>query len=171
MQYLTVLYDAQCGLCSSARRWLERQDLYVPLEFVPCSTPRAEFRFPTLNHDLSAKDVTVVSPSGEIWRGAEAWIVCLWATHRWRGLSAEMSHPGQMHRARGFFEMVGRHRDRIGRGLGMRPDAPRRYESSRAGSSVGRQAGSLASQAGKSQAVTRPFGSNIEQDRKHGDLR
>tara|TARA_R110002126_G_scaffold65642_1_gene167390 strand:- start:866 stop:1354 length:489 start_codon:yes stop_codon:yes gene_type:complete len=161
MQYLTVLYDAQCGLCSSARRWLERQDLYVPLEFVPCSTPRAEFRFPTLDHDLSAKDVTVVSPDGEIWRGAEAWIVCLWATHRWRGLSAEMSHPGQMHRARGFFEMVGRHRDRIGRGLGMRPDAPRR-----AGDRSGRQAGSLASSSPSSV----PFGSNIAPDRKHGDL-
>lgn len=123
MQHLTILYDATCGLCSAARRWLERQDLYVPLEFVPCATPRAQHRFPTLDHDLSRRDVTAVSSDGHVWRGAEAWILCLWATHRWRGLSSDMSQPGQMHRARGFFQMVSRHRERIGSGMRLRPDA------------------------------------------------
>lgn len=134
MRSLTILYDASCGLCSAARRWLERQELYLPVDFVPCGTPRAEMHFPTLDHDLSRQEVTVVADDGAIWRGTEAWILCLWATHRFRGLSQTLAQPGQMHRARAFFEMVSRQRGRVGSALRLRADAPASRARRRAGS-------------------------------------
>ena len=43
---MTVLYDAGCRLCRSARRWLESRRQAVPLEFVPAGSPAARSRFP-----------------------------------------------------------------------------------------------------------------------------
>jgi predicted DCC family thiol-disulfide oxidoreductase YuxK len=48
---LTVLYDARCGLCSAARRWLEEQRQLVPLELLPAGSEDARRRFPTLCED------------------------------------------------------------------------------------------------------------------------
>ena len=125
MQRLTVLYDATCGLCCAARRWLERQDLYVPLEFVRCASDQAECRFPTLDHAQSATDVTVVGQGGEIWRGAEAWLMVLWATWSYRGLSLELARPGRIHRGREFVHWISRHRHRIGSALHLPGQPPR----------------------------------------------
>ena len=48
MRALTVLYDARCGLCSNARRWLEGQRQIVPLELLAADSEEARRRFPTL---------------------------------------------------------------------------------------------------------------------------
>ena len=45
---LTLLYDARCGLCSNARRWLEGQAQIVPLELLAADSAEARRRYPTL---------------------------------------------------------------------------------------------------------------------------
>lgn len=37
---LTVLYDADCRLCTFVRGWLVRQRQLVPLDLVPACSPR-----------------------------------------------------------------------------------------------------------------------------------
>ncbi len=90
---LTVLYDADCGLCRWVREWLESKLLLVPLAFVPLGSPLARARFPALDHDRTRDEVTVISDDGAVYRAEAAWIACLWATSEHRGLAHFLSQP------------------------------------------------------------------------------
>ncbi|MEV7168985.1 DCC1-like thiol-disulfide oxidoreductase family protein [Streptomyces sp. NPDC093224] len=76
---LTVLYDAHCPLCVHIRHWLLVQPRLVPLDLVPAASHEARRRFPQLDHAETLRDITVVGDSGQLWRGTDAFIVCLWA--------------------------------------------------------------------------------------------
>ncbi|MEV7683280.1 DCC1-like thiol-disulfide oxidoreductase family protein [Streptomyces sp. NPDC088341] len=76
---LTVLYDAQCPLCVHVRHWLLRQRQLVPIDLVPAASREARRRYPDLDHGSTLKEITVIGDRGQIYRGAAAWIVCLWA--------------------------------------------------------------------------------------------
>jgi predicted DCC family thiol-disulfide oxidoreductase YuxK len=76
---LTVLYDADCSLCVHIRQWLARRRQLVPLEMVPAGSPQSRERFPRLDHARTLREITVIGDGGQIFGGAAAWIVCLWA--------------------------------------------------------------------------------------------
>ena len=84
VQRLTVLYDASCSLCLNARRWIERQRRLVPIEFVAAGSATACRNFPDLDVNETLKELTVVSDRGDVYRGAKAWVVCLWALNGYR---------------------------------------------------------------------------------------
>ncbi|MEU8028320.1 DUF393 domain-containing protein [Streptomyces sp. NPDC049099] len=98
---LTVLYDAECGLCTHLRDWLVRQPRLVPLELLPAGSDRARARFPGLDHPATLDEVTVVGDSGQVYRGARAWIVVLWALREHRPLAHRLSTPSGARLARG----------------------------------------------------------------------
>ncbi|MEU5423019.1 DUF393 domain-containing protein [Streptomyces sp. NPDC020799] len=98
---LTVLYDARCPLCSFLRDWLVRQRQLVPLDLVPVGSPEARNRFPYLDHAAAFEEITVVGDGGQVYRGAAAWVVCLWALAEYRPLSHRFSTPSGMRLARG----------------------------------------------------------------------
>lgn len=111
---ITVLYDDRCNLCRTARTWLERQRQIVPLEFVAASSPEALERFPFLDPAQTLEDLTVVGDGGEVWVGAKAWVVCLWALEGKRGLAQRLSTPALMPKARVLVSFVSRHRRSLG---------------------------------------------------------
>lgn len=113
IQGFTVLYDAQCSLCRRAREWLERQPQLVPLEFVAAASPEARTRFPFLGPEKTLEDLTVVG-KGEVWVGAKAWVVCLWALDGKRGLAQRLSTPALMPKAKAVVDFVSRHRRSLG---------------------------------------------------------
>ncbi|MEU3063215.1 DCC1-like thiol-disulfide oxidoreductase family protein [Streptomyces subrutilus] len=76
---LTVLYDAGCPLCVHIRHWLLAQPQLVPLALVPAASYEARRRFPGLDHASTLKEITVVGDAGQVWRGTDAFVVCLWA--------------------------------------------------------------------------------------------
>src|SRR4051812_37926667 len=90
---LTVLYDADCGLCQWARWWLASSVLLVPLDFVPLGSAEARRRFPFLDHQRTREEVTVVADTGEVWTAEAAWVVCLWATADHRHLAESLPRP------------------------------------------------------------------------------
>ncbi len=98
---LTVLYDAECGLCTHLRDWLVRQPQLVPLELLPAGSDRARARFPGLDHRATLDEVTVVGDLGQVYRGARAWIVVLWALREHRPLAHRLSTPAGARLARG----------------------------------------------------------------------
>lgn len=98
---LTVLYDAGCGLCTHLRNWLVRQSQLVPLELLPAGSDWARARFPGLDHAATLDEVTVVGDSGQVYRGAHAWIVVLWALREHRPLAHRLSTPAGARLARG----------------------------------------------------------------------
>lgn len=99
--HLTVLYDDQCPLCRTFSGWLERQPLLVPLDLVPAGSEAARQRFPGLDHARTLEEVTVVSDAGEVWLGAHAWVMCLWATATHRGLAEGLARPSRLPLAKG----------------------------------------------------------------------
>ncbi|MEV7792629.1 DCC1-like thiol-disulfide oxidoreductase family protein [Streptomyces sp. NPDC087512] len=98
---LTVLYDAECSLCTHVRDWLLRQPLLVPMELVPAASEEARRRFPGLDHGASLEEVTAVGDAGQVYRGAAAWVVVLWALRDHRRLAHRLSTPAGARLARG----------------------------------------------------------------------
>ena len=125
VQRLTVLYDARCRLCLNARRWIERQRRLVPIEFVAAGSATARERFPDLDVSETLKELTVVSDLGHVYRGAKAWVVCLWALDGYRGWALTLSRPAVLPAARRFVTSVSKNRYRFGR----RPEASVECES------------------------------------------
>ncbi|MEU0003068.1 DCC1-like thiol-disulfide oxidoreductase family protein [Streptomyces sp. NPDC006314] len=108
---LTVLYDAECALCAHLRGWLARQSQLVPLELVPAGSAAARGRFPALDHAATLDEVTVVGDSGQVYRGAHAWIVVLWALREHRPLAHRLATPAGAGLARGAVLAAAKWRD------------------------------------------------------------
>ncbi|CAL9560186.1 hypothetical protein SUDANB15_04588 [Streptomyces sp. enrichment culture] len=98
---LTVLYDAECSLCAFVRDWLVRQRQLVPLELVPAGSGAARARFPGLDHRSTLEEITVVGDGGQVYRGAAAWVVTLWALREHRPLAHRLSTPSGARLAKG----------------------------------------------------------------------
>jgi predicted DCC family thiol-disulfide oxidoreductase YuxK len=98
---LTVLYDAECSLCTFLRDWLVRQPQLVPLELVPAGSQEARRRLPGLDHRATLDDITVVGDAGQVYRGTAAWIVVLWALREQRPLAHRLSTPSGARLAKG----------------------------------------------------------------------
>jgi predicted DCC family thiol-disulfide oxidoreductase YuxK len=124
---LTVLYDARCGLCSTARHWLEGQVQIVPLELVPAGSNEARRRFPTLA-GTEPEELIVVSEEGDVYRDGHAWIVCLWALAEYRDWSFRLARPSLLPLARGAFAWVSTRRHRLSRALHLLSDQEIRAE-------------------------------------------
>ena len=114
LRRVIVLYDAHCNLCRAARSWLERQPQLVPLEFLPAGSDEAQARYPFLDPAMTLEDLTVLGDGGEIWIGAKAWVVCLWALEGKQALARRLSSPALMPRARAVVTFVSRHRRSLG---------------------------------------------------------
>ncbi|HUG54036.1 MAG TPA: DUF393 domain-containing protein [Vicinamibacteria bacterium] len=121
MRSLAVLYDARCGLCSTARGWLEGQPQIVPLELLPADSAEARRRFPTLAAD-EPEELLVVGDDGAVYRGTHAWIVCLWALEDYRDLSFRMAGPLLRPLAGEVFAWVSTRRHRLSRALHLMSD-------------------------------------------------
>jgi predicted DCC family thiol-disulfide oxidoreductase YuxK len=113
MRQLTILYDADCSLCQRARGWLSRQSQFVPLYFVAAGGPHARRRFPDLDHDATLHELTVVADGGQVYRGAKAWVMCLWALHEYRSFAMRLGSPSAMGLAERFVKAVAKNRHRL----------------------------------------------------------
>jgi predicted DCC family thiol-disulfide oxidoreductase YuxK len=110
---LTVLYDDQCALCIRCRHWLEAQPTYVELSFAPTSSPSVHDSYrphlPWVGYEL-----VVISDRGEAWIGPAAFLVCLWATVRYRDWSYRLASPALAPLARAFIDSISARRQQIG---------------------------------------------------------
>jgi predicted DCC family thiol-disulfide oxidoreductase YuxK len=101
---LTILFDPGCALCRRCRAWMLTQPSYLPLRFMACTGPEAQARFgaiPWLGDEL-----VVVGDRGEVWAGAAAFLVCLWALPAWRPWSYRLAAPAFAPLAERFFQLL-----------------------------------------------------------------
>jgi predicted DCC family thiol-disulfide oxidoreductase YuxK len=87
---LCVWFDADCRLCARIARWLERQPKFVPLDCVPAQAA-AGAGCPLTAATLLER-LTVTASDGAVYRGTNAWLVCLWALRRYRAWSLRLAH-------------------------------------------------------------------------------
>jgi len=90
---LTVFYDPACGVCSRFREWLETQALWLTVEFMGYDEPEAEDVMPELSLLEADKECVVLANDGHWWQGADAWLVCLWATKGYRLWASRLAAP------------------------------------------------------------------------------
>ena len=123
MRGLTVVYDQQCGFCVQCRLWLEAQPTYVAMRFLRNRDLAADPRLAGLVSKGPVEELIVISDEGKVYRGAKAWILCLWALKEYRPWAMRLSRPALMPFARAAFDLVLSHRKAISRRLGLRGDA------------------------------------------------
>jgi predicted DCC family thiol-disulfide oxidoreductase YuxK len=120
MERLYVLYDARCGLCSWAKRWLMRQRTLIDLTFIPAGSTVAARLFPGLDRPGERpEELVVVSDEGGVYRNGSAWIMCLFALEAYREWANRLAHPLLRPLARQAFGLLSRQRSRISRWLSL----------------------------------------------------
>lgn len=117
MNRLYVLFDQQCELCLCCRNWLTKQPVFVPLHFIAFQSLEAQQRFPGLNALKPEEQLLVISNDGAVYRGAHAWIMCLWALRKYREHARRLSHPILLPFARLVCELLSRNRFFLSRAL------------------------------------------------------
>ena len=118
---LTVLYDERCAFCLRCRDWLASQPCLVEVELLPAGSEEAFARYgsvPWLREEL-----VVADEAGQVWVGPAAFLVCLWATAKYRSLSFTLARPGFAKHAEKVFVHVSKRRGRWSEWLSRRdPD-------------------------------------------------
>jgi len=123
MNKLYVLYDANCGLCSSVREWVQDQPQLIAMEFVAASSPRAIQLFPSLSRPgARPEELIVVDDRGGVYREGHAWIMCLYALAEYRALSLRLASPTLLAVARMAFSFLSKRRGALSELLGMPSD-------------------------------------------------
>jgi predicted DCC family thiol-disulfide oxidoreductase YuxK len=115
MKALTVLYDPECGLCRRAHGWLAQQPKLVALNFVPVKSEQARQLFPKLNHEITSKDLTVVSEEGAVYFGPKAWLMVLWCLSQYREWAYRLATPELLPTARRVVSVISEHRYQLSR--------------------------------------------------------
>ncbi|HYR21440.1 MAG TPA: DUF393 domain-containing protein [Chthoniobacterales bacterium] len=110
MKHLSVLFDAQCELCVRCRNWLMKQPAFVPLVFIALQSAEAQKRFPGIDSLKPNEQLLVISDDGSVYRGASAWIMCLWALQNYREHAQRMAHPILLPFAQIVCELLSRNR-------------------------------------------------------------
>ena len=118
MKKLWVLYDADCGLCRRARRWMLEQPAFLELEFLAAEGPEARKRFPTLASAGRPEELVAVDDEGGVYRGGQAWLICLYALEDYREWSQFLAKPALLPMARAAFYFLSHNRSMISGWLG-----------------------------------------------------
>jgi predicted DCC family thiol-disulfide oxidoreductase YuxK len=110
MTRLTVFYDPRCGLCCAVRDWIARQPQILPI----VCRPKCD----------ADDELVVAADSGEVWSGDAAWLMVLWALHKYRTWALRLSSPTLLPVAKQLFRMVSGYRGELSCQLGLAPEAP-----------------------------------------------
>ncbi len=119
MLTLTLLYDPECGLCRRLHGWLADQPKLVELKMIPIKTAAARRRYPQLNHELTAEDLTAISDQGAVYFGPKAWLMVLWTLCRYHDWSYRLASPELLPTTRRVVSLVSQHRYQISRAAGL----------------------------------------------------
>ncbi|RYD19638.1 MAG: DUF393 domain-containing protein [Verrucomicrobiaceae bacterium] len=91
---IEVFYDGRCGMCCSFHEWINRQPRAFRVDFIPYQAARAEEVFPGLGTLDPAREMVVRTSEGQVFRGAEAWVWCLYSCANHRAAARKLGGPG-----------------------------------------------------------------------------
>jgi hypothetical protein len=86
---------------------------------IPIKTEAARRRFPKLNHELTAEDLTVISDQGAVYFGPKAWLMVLWSLCRYRDWSYRLAAPHLLPTTRRVVSLISQHRYQISRAASL----------------------------------------------------
>jgi predicted DCC family thiol-disulfide oxidoreductase YuxK len=91
---IEVYYDGRCGMCCSFHEWINRQPRAFGIEFIPYQAEHAERVFPGLGTLDPAREMVVRTSEGDVFRGAEAWVWCLYSCANHQTAARRLGGPG-----------------------------------------------------------------------------
>jgi hypothetical protein len=80
----------------------------VPLVFIAFQSDEAQQRFPGIDALKPGEQLLVISDEGAVYRGAHAWIMCLWALENYREHAQRLANPVLLPLARTVCELLSR---------------------------------------------------------------
>ncbi|HKD12694.1 MAG TPA: DCC1-like thiol-disulfide oxidoreductase family protein [Thermoanaerobaculia bacterium] len=122
MNRLSVLYDLHCGAHIRLRSWVRTQPTYLPIEFIPAGTTLAARQFPSLTAPGWPVELVAVDDQGGIYRGSQAWVMCLFALEVYRPWALRLSDPALRPLAQKAFLFLSKHRVRLSQWLLREPE-------------------------------------------------
>ena len=90
---IEVFYDGRCGMCCTFHEWIHRQPRAFGIDFIPYQSERAERVFPGIGTLDPAREMIVRTDRGEIYRAAEAWVMCLFSCANRQGVARKLAGP------------------------------------------------------------------------------
>jgi len=87
-----------------------QQRAFVPLVFIAFQSDEAQRRFPGIDALKPDEQLLVISDEGAVYRGAHAWIMCLWALENYREHAQRLSHPVLLPLAKAVCDLLSRNR-------------------------------------------------------------
>ncbi len=91
---IEVFYDGRCGMCCSFHEWINRQPRAYQVDFIPYQSPDAEKVFPGIGTLDPAREMIVRTDQGNIYRAAEAWVLCLYSCANHQTVAKKLANPG-----------------------------------------------------------------------------
>jgi len=122
MKTLFVIYDSECGFCCRCRQWLAQQPAYLDLRFFQRNSPEVVCRFPGIEKLLRLDELLVVSDEGAVYRGAHAWVMCLYALREYREWASKLAHPSLLPFAWRAYELFSENRREFSRWMKLLPE-------------------------------------------------
>jgi predicted DCC family thiol-disulfide oxidoreductase YuxK len=118
---LTVLYDEGCAFCLRCRDWLATQPVLVDVDLLAAGSAEARERLGGAT--WAGKELVVLDDEGRAWTGPDAFLMCMWATARFREWAFRFNGPHLGRFAERFFLHVSKQRGRYSQWLvPPRPD-------------------------------------------------
>jgi predicted DCC family thiol-disulfide oxidoreductase YuxK len=93
---IEVFYDGRCGMCCTFHEWVSRQERAYEVRFVPYQDERAERIFPGIGMLDPAREMIVRTAEGDLYRGAEAWVFCLYSCVSYRNVARRLASRGML---------------------------------------------------------------------------
>lgn len=91
---IEVFYDGRCGMCCSFHEWVNKQSRSYRVDFIPYQSREAEHVFPGIGTLDPAREMIVRTDEGQIFRGAEAWVLCLNSCANYQAAARKLASPG-----------------------------------------------------------------------------
>ncbi|MDA7517670.1 DUF393 domain-containing protein [Akkermansiaceae bacterium] len=91
--WIEVYYDGRCGMCCTFHEWINRQKRAFEVRFITYQAEDAEARFPGIGELDPAREMVVRTSEGGTFRGAEAWVWCLYSCAHYRKTARRLGSP------------------------------------------------------------------------------
>jgi predicted DCC family thiol-disulfide oxidoreductase YuxK len=116
----TLLYDADCGICTASAAWLARRAPVVKIRVLPLASAAADPAIAALvaGRDL-ARTLHVVTAHGEVVTGAKAVLTAARIVPRWGAVARLADHRVGHALLEPAYRIVAANRHRIGRVMGL----------------------------------------------------
>ena len=110
---LEIIYDDRCALCQRCAAKLTTEPAYIKLKPISRTHAANHHQYKHLMQNIGQDEMVAVGNDGSVYRGEKAYLMCLWATRRWRKLSIRLSRPALRGAVRSACHLIARSRHLI----------------------------------------------------------